>query len=1256
MCRVGPASRFLKKGFFFCALLASVRCMATDALYLSDDVYKTIWVIDVDGGQVVGALPFPERAAGATFPRGRSGLGFDGREIFFTHTTSRMIYVIDPGTGGEVRAFSKPPLRIAGLGAVPGALYVAGSSGRRGTILELDPQTGSVLRTMDVPGARDALDASLSRGSIFARVGDFELGEWSASTTARLRSNVLPDLLVGLAFSEATTRLYGVTLGSRLYVLDPEDGKATREVLLTDQTGYDLGEAGGLAWAGPSALDGVREGGGAAEANLLTFRLDVQDVVFTIGETADVPILLSSNAAIEGFQAALVHDASILHLDEITIQGTSASEFGADFQSANIYPNGGVIGVIFDLFPPYENNALPPGDNRVVARYRYSSVRSNEEGELSTQVRFVDSVLGSPVKDNLVVAGGLSHTPELVPGHVTCIPRLVVEGGPEFFCGGPLGADGLPTTPRVRSGERTRVCFYYKFDKPAVGSVIEGLSMAVSHDCRLSCLEGTFEVPADSITAQVGAEFVDFQCENDPDDGDGCEMVLGILVDSLPPFGNAALPPTLGTPLLLACVQLEVGGDVDLDECLELGFRDGLNGSGKVPVKNLVSVDNNSIPVQAHPCSICVSAVGPTFFCGSGRLGADGHPEPSSGKIGQNAEVCLWYSSPGEQVLGLTQAMRYDCALECIASSFQISPDTPQLASAEFVQFACENDPGDGDPCELVLKIIARDEVTGSGTPLPPTNTPQRIGCFLMHVTDRAPPGRCLALMYHDGVTLEGVSYKNEVTLLGGSADPNTFDCAVCLPPAEPPKFLCGGPKLGANGLPEPIREVSRGTRAEFCLWYSAAMDELGRSDEIQGLSMALCYDCNLRCIEDSFRVPDDSILKQVEAEFLSFQCDNDPNDGDGCEMILGLLVEARPPFEGRTLPASEVPLKLVCVDMEVSPSVKPGFCLDVKFCDSINGRSKVPIKNLVSIESVAVKPKTCDCSICVKHLGPKFLCGGAVLGPDGMPEIPRGRSGRPVEFCFWYCSPEDNATTHEQFDELQGFSMALAFDCRLSCIESSFRMPPDSITAALDADYVSFQCDNDPNDGDGCEMILGVLIDTLPPFDGRRLPATDIPLKVGCVNLVLPENGKCGECFDVKFRDGLNGRGKIPIFNQVAVENLSFLAITKDCKVCVDDVLDPVFQRGDCNASNMGTMAVDIADAAEILTFLFRQGAWRTTPPCLDACDVNDDGRIDLADAFAILVYLFAFGHEPPSPGPFSVGPDPTPDKLGCEILNPCL
>lgn len=84
------------------------------------------------------------------------------------------------------------------------------------------------------------------------------------------------------------------------------------------------------------------------------------------------------------------------------------------------------------------------------------------------------------------------------------------------------------------------------------------------------------------------------------------------------------------------------------------------------------------------------------------------------------------------------------------------------------------------------------------------------------------------------------------------------------------------------------------------------------------------------------------------------------------------------------------------------------------------------------------------------------------------------------------------------------------------------------------------------------------------------------------------------------------------------------------------------LFIRGDCNTDG----AINIADAILGLGILF-SGAGPAN--CDDACDVNDDGNLDIGDPITLLANLFNSGPNPPPPN--NCGDDPTVDSLDCLI-----
>ena len=81
-------------------------------------------------------------------------------------------------------------------------------------------------------------------------------------------------------------------------------------------------------------------------------------------------------------------------------------------------------------------------------------------------------------------------------------------------------------------------------------------------------------------------------------------------------------------------------------------------------------------------------------------------------------------------------------------------------------------------------------------------------------------------------------------------------------------------------------------------------------------------------------------------------------------------------------------------------------------------------------------------------------------------------------------------------------------------------------------------------------------------------------------------------------------------------------------------------FLRGDANENG----SVELADAIAVLDYLFLS---RKEPGCLDTADGNDDGSVDLGDGIFILFALFE-GLTIPEPSP-TCGRDRTADALGC-------
>ena len=342
-------------------------------LLVSDDAYSIIWTVDIDTAQTLRGFSVPEQAIGNSVPPGRSGLAFDGTDLFYTHSSSRTIWALDPVSGAVRRTLAKPAIDIAGLGAGGGALYALTSSARPGTLYKMDPVTGAILESTEQLGGRDALDFSAARNSLFLRVGELELREIRVTTKETLVSFPPPAGLTGLALDDSTGSLFGVSANNIVYRMNRISGAVLDSFELRDTAGNSLVRCGGLAIASAGLPGGgggaglQAAGGGAATAPEPVLKAQATTIV--AGETGDVLIRLSSTEEVQGFQVALLHEPAVIWLESITLDGTATSANEADFNATETLANGGTLGVVFDLLQPFLNNTLPAGGDPGVAKY-----------------------------------------------------------------------------------------------------------------------------------------------------------------------------------------------------------------------------------------------------------------------------------------------------------------------------------------------------------------------------------------------------------------------------------------------------------------------------------------------------------------------------------------------------------------------------------------------------------------------------------------------------------------------------------------------------------------------------------------------------------------------------------------------------------------------------------------------------------------------------------------------------------------------
>ncbi len=412
---------------------------------------------------------------------------------------------------------------------------------------------------------------------------------------------------------------------------------------------------------------------------------------------------------------------------------------------------------------------------------------------------------------------------------------------------------------------------------------------------------------------------------------------------------------------------------------------------------------------------------------------------------------------------------------------------------------------------------------------------------------------------------------------------------------------------------------------------------EVDSSSALQGVVVALTHDGSQITLESIDRGADTQ-----DAEF--FEADTSPAGGDGG--TAGIVIDFTPPFDNATLApgTNEVAIfNYSCNNLIESPD--PAVTTDLVLANGVlgspaldnvvvvNGQSQLPSLENGSFTCLPVEIVVGDEEI-------TYFCGPR----EGVGLPIEGSTGSDVEICFFYTKTLVSGTG--TLGNIQGYQLAVCFDCDLF-INDDFSLE-GSISESVGAEFVNFSVDNDPGDGDGCELVAGVILDALPPFNGQTLPDTDDnePLNIGCVSVTIADDpALCDTSLSVEFCNGINGGGNVAVNNIAVIDFESFQDIEfVNCEVDVIPV--PEFQRADCNSDTK----VDLADSIAILGQQFAG----YIPLCDDACDANDDGKINLGDSVFVLNYVFKSGMLPPEPGPdLDIGPDPTEDALGCGIAE---
>jgi hypothetical protein len=959
----------------------------------------------------------------------------------------------------------------------------------------------------------------------------------------------------------------------------------------------------------------------------------------TLGGTVTVPLLLSApESNIEGLVSVFEWDGENGMGVGLDIPPGSAIA-AANAISMRTESSYMALGVVMDN-DGSGGEIIPPGVDQELARV---SIRClGNEGVFP--IRFVDGAHAlageNPKLDNIVVEGGLSvgagEGLALVDGSFECNGDMAEL---ELRLGSATGAVGaLVNVPLTLN---------------APMSEIQGLVAAFEWNGDGG--RGEDLVPG---TAIAQADLVNRRVEDD-------YMVLGVVMDSDGQDGEV-IPPTTDADVATAVIRCG-----DAEGIFGVTLVDGkYAAAGEEPKLNNIVVEGGlSIGVNEG-----LTLTHGSFECtGDARVPVALRLGTAAASFGGLASVPLLLDSPAEDSQGLVAVFEWD---EAGGGAESLTP-SPAIDGEDLVAMRV-----DAGANFMVLGVVMDSdgqdgEVISAGEDIEIAVAGIRCGgvegVFAIEFVDDK------YAMVGDSPTLTNLVVFDGFSLGVGEGlalEAGSFECSG--EPAPP------GELRVENGENDPL---SGGD-----LLCGDARVLMTNNEAVDGYVIALCHD------------PDTLSLSGIQAGAAAIDNGADfvqeeiLNEGG----TLGVVLDLVAPFEGNLIPPGSdqhvATYTYCCVNPPAEGEAEQVTALTL--CDGIlgsptkenvlvvDGLSQGVPEGLVLTDGEFIcKPiprpavEICDNGIdddldglidcddpdcfddeinCPPSVVQRFACGSCEVDDNGDPLPIKASIGSTFPVCFYVQSPEDNEPGHQQFDHIQGFTMSVEFCCDLTSdgeIDVS-----GTIVEAVEADFVDTQIDNDPDDGDGCELIISVLVDAMPPFNGATIPPLPEFQSIGSVDFTVKDGVECGSICDIAFVDGLNGAGIVPVKNLISVENESLPPDTVDCAVEVTGT--PVFFRGDCNFSGEGMgMAVNIADAAAGVSFLFLPDSWQFEPPCLDACDCNDDGRLDLADVLCILRYAVQSGPFPPAPGsgleetgeanpavrPTPPGIDPTEDKLDC-------
>ena len=304
-----------------------------------------------------------------------------------------------------------------------------------------------------------------------------------------------------------------------------------------------------------------------AQAQSVVLGLESKEVIQ--GQEFTIMLLGNIDKPIRGFQVGIEYPQYAMTLVDASLDGTVLS--GRRPSTFNVFKGQGyaTMKVAYDSAPLLEN-PIAPGSSLYLVRLRFLMSDGLEPG--ATYQVALKSGLGYPAVIAIIFAGGGFLSPAgLESGEVKVIDDNIL---------------------RIRDIQGVIPGSVQTVEISAINKApLQGFSIGVKFDptvVRFLELDLT-----GTITQAMEAEYVVPLFDNTRG-----QFILGVLIDSLPPVENRAIPAT-GLDLTLAKVKVQVLQEVPAGSGgIELILEDGL---GLPPIRNLFVIDNQSVaPIKQN--------------------------------------------------------------------------------------------------------------------------------------------------------------------------------------------------------------------------------------------------------------------------------------------------------------------------------------------------------------------------------------------------------------------------------------------------------------------------------------------------------------------------------------------------------------------------------------------------------------------------------------------------------------------------------